>query len=75
MLLLELKKEANFACSSECIFLRNIMKSKELTVTVTLLLACVWQGASVRTRTYYLAAVEEDWDYAPQGNLVSNVNA
>lgn len=24
-----------------------------------------------RTRTYYIAAVEDDWDYAPQGNLVN----
>ncbi|KAK7494208.1 hypothetical protein BaRGS_00014490, partial [Batillaria attramentaria] len=40
-----------------------------LKAVVTLL--CVLH-VSARTRTYYLAAVEEDWDYAPLGNCVND---
>ena len=40
-------------------------------LTLALLAAC-WLAVSARTRTYYLAAVEEDWDYAPLGNCVND---
>lgn len=41
-----------------------------LYVVVTFLFAV--PASEARTRTYYLAAVEEDWDYAPQGNCVND---
>lgn len=40
-----------------------------------ILLQIVCEGheyVQAATRTYYLAAVEEDWDYAPGGNLVND---
>ncbi|KAK7109489.1 hypothetical protein V1264_013522 [Littorina saxatilis] len=38
---------------------------------VVVVLAVCSMGVESRTRTYYLAAVEMDWDYAPLGNCVN----